>query len=150
MTTMKKIIIASVFALMCLLPVVSYASHGPSHPVQPVNYTSTPTPVQPVNTKPAPIVPVQATGGIQNPLKGADSLGELFNTLAQFAIDVAYVVIAAFLLLSGFKFIKAQGNPEELTNAKKTFWYTIVGALIIIGMDTMISVFKSILEQLAG
>ncbi len=103
--------------------------------------------VQPVGNRPAPVI---ATGGIENPLKGANSLGELFKTLSQFVLDLAYIVIAAFLLLSGFKFIKAQGNPEEIAKAKETFWYTIIGALIIIAMDTMVGVFKRVLEQLAS
>lgn len=142
---MIKTIITLSLAVALLMPLSSYAtSHqqGANAPQQGAS-----APQQGASARPAPVT---ASGGIENPLKGADSLGGLFNTLAQFVIDLAYIVIAAFLLLSGFKFIKAQGKPEELAKAKATFWYTIVGAIIIIGMDTLIAVFKRILEQVGA
>ncbi len=137
---MTKIIIASLFALVCLTPSLALAQTG---------LQTTGSGLQTTGSAPRP-VPVTATGKIENPLKGAASLGELFKTISQFVLDLAYIVIAAFLLLSGFKFIKAQGNPEELAKAKATFWYTIIGAFIIIAMDTMVGVFKKVLEQLGS
>lgn len=142
---MKKAALSLVVLVLASIAPLSLYAQAPqpvgNAGVQPVGNAN----VQPVGTKPTTVT---ASGKIENPLRGADSIGELFNTLAQFVIDLAYIVIAAFLLLSGFKFIKAQGNPEELATAKKTFWYTIIGAMIIIGMDTMIAVFKRVLEQL--
>ncbi len=147
---MIKTIIASLFAIALFVPLTSYATHVPGHTAQQGASTAQQgvgTQQQGASTRPAPVT---ASGGIENPLRGADSIGELFRTLAQFVIDLAYIVIAAFLLLSGFKFIKAQGKPEELAKAKATFWYTIIGAIIIIGMDTLIAVFKRILEQVGA
>ena len=42
----------------------------------------------------------------------------------------------------------AQGEPEKLTDAKNTFKYTIIGALIIIGAQTIIAIVKSIISGL--
>jgi hypothetical protein len=140
---MKHALISSmIFTAMAIVPITIYAQT----PQQ--GATTIPQQGASVQQQGASTRPATASGRLENPLRGANSIGELFRTLAQFAIDLAYIVIAAFLLLSGFKFVKAQGNPEELAKAKATFWYTIIGALIIIGMDTMIAVFKRILEQL--
>ncbi len=87
---------------------------------------------------------------LENPLKGVDSLAGLFTKLAQFVLNVSYVVIAFFLLLSGFKFIKAQGSETELEDAKRTFFNTIIGAIIIISAQTIILVVQGIIEGLQG
>ena len=63
-------------------------------------------------------------------------------------MSLSYVVIAFFLFLSGFKFVTAQGSQDKLTEAKKTFWYTIVGALILIGANTIIQVVQGIIKGL--
>jgi hypothetical protein len=151
---MKKYIV-SFFLLAAIfsLPLTTYAQLQES--LTPPQDSFTPPPATPTTpntpkTPPKSITVGGPDGMIQNPLKGADSLGELFKTLSQFVLDVAYIVIAAFLLLSGFKFIKAQGNPEELAKAKATFWYTIIGALIIIAMDTLVGAFRTILQQLGS
>jgi hypothetical protein len=136
----KTIISFVALAILAAAPLTSYATSHPQDTASPPQDRANPPSV----TAGGP------DGRVENPLRGADSIGELFQTLAQFVIDLAYVVIAAFLILSGFKFIKAQGKPEELAKAKATFWYTIIGAIIIIGMDTMIAVFKRILEQLGN
>jgi hypothetical protein len=61
---------------------------------------------------------------------------------------VSYVVIAFFLIVSGFKFVTAQGSEDKITDAKNTFKYTIIGALIIIGAQVIIDIVKSIISGL--
>ena len=92
--------------------------------------------------------PVMVT--LTNPLKGVDSIGDLFYKIVDFVMGLSYVVIAFFLLYSGFKFVTAQGSDEKLTEAKTTFKYTIIGALILIGANTIIKVIQSIVVGLQG
>jgi hypothetical protein len=87
---------------------------------------------------------------LTNPLKGVDSIGDLFYKIVDFVMSLSYVVIAFFLLLSGFKFVTAQGSDEKLTEAKHTFYYTIIGALILIGANTIIKVIQSVITGLQG
>lgn len=97
---------------------------------------------------------VPATGTIstkaklQNPLKGVNSISELFYKIVDFIISLSYVVIAFFLIWSGFKFVAAQGSDDKLQDAKRTFYYTIIGALLIIGAQTIIAVLKNIFSGL--
>lgn len=87
--------------------------------------------------------------GLPNPLGDkVDSIPALVYLLVQIVVDISYVVIAFFLILSGFKFVAARGNETELTNAKNTFKYTIIGALLIIGAQTIIAVVKNIISGL--
>ncbi|MDO8579643.1 MAG: hypothetical protein Q7R72_02105 [bacterium] len=86
------------------------------------------------------------SGGLSNPIGGVPSIACLFYKIVDFIMSLSYVVIAFFLLLSGFKFVTAQGSQDKLTEAKKTFWYTVVGALILIGANTIIQVVQGIIK----
>lgn len=102
----------------------------------------------------------QATGGntsgtsqtikaeFTNPLEGVNSLSDLFYKVINFIIGLSYVVIAGFYLMAGFKFVKAQGNPEELSEAKRAFFNTTIGAVIIIGINVITQVIQSIINGL--
>ncbi len=109
----------------------------------PVVRPTTPPVVNPSTSESKPILTA-----LSNPIKGVNSISGLVYMLAQVALDIGYVLIAIFLLLSGFKFVTAQGSEDKLTDAKNTFKYTIIGALIIIGAQTIIAVVKSIMAGL--
>jgi hypothetical protein len=106
----------------------------------------------PVTTQQRPAqVPIttdcDGSNGLCNPLKGVDSLGDLFYTIAKFVYSLSYAVIALFLIISGFKFVAAQGNEEKLKDAKKTFQYTIIGAILLIGANVITEVVRNVINQ---
>ncbi len=85
--------------------------------------------------------PGQSTGTIldvhlNNPLKVnniQDAVKFFVNTL----IKIAIPFIVVFFIWAGLKFILAQGKPDKITEAKKMFWYTIIGTLLILGAWTI-------------
>lgn len=75
---------------------------------------------------------LSANTKLQNPIK--------YNTFSDFAAAVtktAVQVLMPFIVLafiySGFLFVKAQGNVEELQKAKTAIIYSMVGAFILLG-----------------
>ncbi len=84
---------------------------------------------------------------LTNPLK-VNSLGELYKNIFDIIIDIGYVVVAFFLLLSGFKFVTAQGSETKLEDAKSTFYGTIIGAVIVIGAKTIYVVLEAVVKSL--
>lgn len=91
----------------------------------------------------------QVIPALPNPLGDkVKSIPDLFYLLINALLSVSYVVIAFFLIWSGFKFVSAQGEPDKLTDAKNTFKYTIIGALIILGATAIIAIVKSIITNL--
>ncbi len=87
--------------------------------------------------------------GLPNPLGDkVTSIPDLFYLLVNSLFKLSYIVIAGFILWSGFKFVTAQGEPDAISDAKNTFKYTIIGALIIIGAQTIIEIVKSIITGL--
>ncbi len=85
---------------------------------------------------------------IPNPLTGVSSISDLVYKVVQVVVDLSYVVIAFFLLLSGFKFVVAQGSDTKLEDAKKTFFYTLIGAALIIGAQVIVSILQGIFAAL--
>lgn len=87
---------------------------------------------------------------IPNPLGDIESLSDLFYLVINFVLSFSYAIIAFFLIWSGFKFVTAQGSEEKLTDAKNTFKYTIIGAILVIGAQVIVEVTKDIFTQIAS
>lgn len=69
---------------------------------------------------------------LENPLK-VNTIQDAIKYFVNALIRIAIPFIVVFFIWSGLQFILAQGNPEKLGKAKKTFLYTIIGTLLILG-----------------
>ena len=94
---------------------------------------------------------IAAAQGIQDPLNSA------FSTIPTFIagflkamVMLALPVIALFLVISGFKFVSAQGNPGKLSEAKENFVYVIIGALLILGAWVIATLINGTVSQLVN
>ena len=90
------------------------------------------------------------TSGIHNPL------GESNNTLSTFVakilhivFEIGAIVVVFMIILSGFKFVLAQGAEKEITDAKNMLFGTLVGAVILLGAETISQVISNTVKQLA-
>ncbi|HRH26021.1 MAG TPA: pilin [Candidatus Paceibacterota bacterium] len=97
-----------------------------------VPVSANPQPTNPNPPNPQPTSPGGFDIVFTNPLK-ADSLQCLVYDIFRIAINLLAVVAGLFIIYSGFKFVSAQGNPEKLKAARKTFLNTIIGTAIILG-----------------
>lgn len=77
-----------------------------------------------------------ATGELQNPLK-YKSMCELIAKLLEIVAELGAIVGVLFIIWSGFQFITAQGNPEKISAAKRTFYMTIIGVAILLGASVI-------------
>lgn len=74
------------------------------------------------------------TTKIENPL--GDNITDIPSFIKEVIGIILYVgvpIVALAIIYSGFLFVKAQGNSEELTKAKKTLLYTLIGAALLLG-----------------
>ncbi|OGF69451.1 hypothetical protein A3H65_03785 [Candidatus Giovannonibacteria bacterium RIFCSPLOWO2_02_FULL_45_14] len=67
-----------------------------------------------------------------NPITSND-FAELMAKIADAAAKIGLPLVAVFMIYSGFLFVSARGNEEQLTKAKTTFFWTIIGALLVVG-----------------
>lgn len=92
-----------------------------------------------------------AQGGLENPLNSNLSTIPAFIAGAlKVLVIVALPIITLFLVISGFMFIKARGNPSELSKAKENFVYVIIGALLILGAWVIATLIGGTVTQLTG
>lgn len=67
-----------------------------------------------------------------NPTK-FESIPALFEAVLKIAAEIGSVIIILALIYSGFLFVMARGNEEELTKAKRAITYTVIGAVLVLG-----------------
>lgn len=86
------------------------------------------------------------TGGwsVPNPLE-AKTFEELVEKIADWITYLAIPVVIIFIIYSGVLFMTSGGNEEKIAQAKKTFFWTIIGTAIILIGRGFISLIKDIL-----
>lgn len=84
---------------------------------------------------------------IPNPL-GVASFAELVKNLADAVTKIAIPFVVVFLIYAGFLFVSARGNEKQLETAKKTFYWTIIGAAIVVGADALAHAAVNLVQSL--
>ncbi|MDB5264744.1 MAG: hypothetical protein JWN64_315 [Parcubacteria group bacterium] len=81
--------------------------------------------------------------GLQNPLKNINNLNDLLNVILSAVIEIGTIVLVLMLVYTGFKFVLAQGNAEELKNARSMLIWTVIGGLILLGAQAISAVIQA-------
>jgi hypothetical protein len=98
--------------------------------VRAANSVTTPTgPGATTPTGPA----TQLNIGIKNPLGGINDLNGLIVAILSIVLVIGVPIITLAIIYCGFLFVQAQGNSEEITQAKSALLYTIIGAALLLG-----------------
>ena len=103
----------------------------------------------------------QALGPTTNPAVGSNSLFQLKNplsaenfcdlikTILNILMVIGIPVAVLFLMWSGFRFVLARGNSTELQNARRNFYYVIIGIVVFLGAWTIATVIAGTLKELS-
>ncbi len=87
---------------------------------------------------PGTVVPPGPGTTIPNPLNSKFSnICNLINEIINIIAEIGAIVAVLFIIWSGFLFIAAQGNKEKVTQAKNTFYTTIIGTAILLGASVI-------------
>jgi len=78
---------------------------------------------------------------IPNPLK-ATSLVALFDSITNFLLWVAIPLTTLIIVVGGYYFVTAAGDPEKIKTGKKIILYTVIGLLIIAFSKGVIQIIK--------
>ncbi|MBI2100669.1 MAG: hypothetical protein HYT47_01450 [Candidatus Vogelbacteria bacterium] len=70
---------------------------------------------------------------ISNPLGSINSISALITKILEIVVQIGLPAIALAIVYTGFLFVKARGNETELTQAKTTLFWTVIGAAVILG-----------------
>lgn len=86
---------------------------------------------------------------ITNPI-GADSIQDLLATILRAIVQIAIPFLVLAIMYVGFLFVLARGNPEKLAQARQALFYTLLGALIILGAQTLSIILSGTINQLTN
>jgi hypothetical protein len=97
------------------------------------------------------LVPVAAFAAttIQNPTS-VNGISEFIQLVLRAMVRLGTVVVALFLLIAGFMYVSARGNPGKIGEAHENFKYVIYGAVLILGAWVIATVIGGTVTQILG
>lgn len=84
---------------------------------------------------------------IDNPI-GVDNINDFIKTILEGIIKIGIPIIAIAIIYSGFLFVTAQGKPQAIEEAKRAFFYTLIGAAILLGSWALAQLISDTVLQL--
>lgn len=133
-------------ALIPLISVVFFA--GAIISVVPVAYAQQASAGGNTGSVSAPVGGNTGDVKLYNPLGDNASLESLLNSILDFVIKIGAVVIVLMMVYVGFLFVTAQGDPGRIGEARAAFFWTIVGALVLLGAKAIALGVKATVEAL--
>ena len=79
---------------------------------------------------------------------GGGTLDSLLEQIVNVVIFISFPIIILMLVYTGFLFVQAQGNPAKLSEARKVFMWTLIGAFIILAAETLKDVVYSTVTEI--
>lgn len=81
---------------------------------------------------------------IRNPLK-AENFLELLDAIIDFiAYYLAPPIAVIMIIVAGFHFVTAIGDPEKINTAKRIILWVLIGLLVILSAEALIEFFKQV------
>lgn len=84
---------------------------------------------------------------LNNPLK-FNSISGFISALLSAVIAIGIPIAVLFVVYAGFKFVMAQGNPEELKSARSNLVWTLVGIGIFLGASLLAEIIRQTLVSI--
>lgn len=80
---------------------------------------------------------------IPNPLK-ADTFEDLLNSIIDFIFYLALGITPLMIVIAGFYFITAEGNPAKIETGKTLIKWALIGLIIVICAKGLIQLLQEI------
>ncbi len=77
------------------------------------------------------------------------SVPGLINAVLELIVQIGSVVLVIAVVMAGFQYVKARGNPGEIEKAHQTILYTLIGAAIVLGAFVISEGIQATVSQLS-
>lgn len=94
-------------------------------------------------------VTVEAQTKLGPPLRGVTSISSFVSWLIGIIVTILWPAIVVLWLFVGFKFVAAQGNSDQLTEAKNALVWALVGTAIVAGAQILKTVIEGTISSLS-
>lgn len=130
--TIRFLTKAALFVLLTATP-MAFAGAAPQTPI-----SNTPLQTQTSGTNSGENVTlINPLGGVDCSSGNGDCLMAFLNNILKFVIRIGTIVVILMLVFVGFKFVTAQGNESQLTDARSALLWTVIGALVLLGAQAI-------------
>ena len=68
--------------------------------------------------------------------------------IANLVAMIALPLVVVMIIWAGAQFVFAQGNDTKLAAAKKTLWYSLLGALLVVGAYAIATAIENFARKL--
>jgi cytochrome bd-type quinol oxidase subunit 2 len=79
------------------------------------------------------------TSGFTTGLPHADANGSQLQTILQIVFGILAALAVLMIAIAGLRFITAQGNPQETSKARNTIVYALIGLLVAMVAEALVS-----------
>jgi len=84
------------------------------------------------------------------PLVGITSIREVLLKIIDIFILIGTPIAVLFMIYAGFLFVTARGNETQVTSAKKTLLYTVIGIAILFGARVLAELVLKTITNIGG
>jgi len=84
---------------------------------------------------------------ICNPIQ-SNTFADLMAKIADIAAKIGLPLVVVFIIYAGFLFVSARGDEEQLKKAKTTFFWAVIGALLVVGAVAISLAIENFASQL--
>jgi len=96
-----------------------------------------------------PVTSCGREGGLVNVLPdGICTLEDILVLVLDLMVQIGSILLVVMLVFTGFKFVAAQGNAEEIQGARTALTWTVIGGLLLLGAEGLSLVIKATVESL--
>jgi hypothetical protein len=82
---------------------------------------------------------------IENPLK-ADSFAELLDMVINFIFIMSLGITPIIIIIAGFLFITAMGDPQKIQTAKRVIIWALIGLTVVLCAKGLVNLFKEVFK----
>jgi hypothetical protein len=72
------------------------------------------------------------TGCVEEEVATLECIGCVIQNLLQYAVRLGGVIAFIFLVIGGFKYLTAGGDPKKAQAARNTLTYAVVGVVLLV------------------
>lgn len=98
-------------------------------------------------TSPRP--PAGVSFELKNPL-AFGTLQEFIVAILRVIIVIAVPIVVIFIVLAGFKYVTARGNPNQIQEATRALTYAIIGGVLIIGAVAIAEIIENLVTAFSA
>jgi len=90
---------------------------------------------------------VQGESGASSPgftkVIGFKKFEDVIAAVLDVVVQIGVIVVVLAIIYAGFLFVTAQGSDDKIEKAKRTFFWVVIGAIVVLGANALSDVIKN-------